>query len=111
MKIRIATTMPIQPFRDDPIWNARTIDEFVELFVRENMLIIGDLQIQISNFVKHSERSVVGSQIFRYIGRKLADVFFAEVYERAKFAGVCVRYKGILIFGAQPFVKDSVVNI
>ena len=55
MKIRIATTMPIQPFRDDPIWNARTIDEFVELFVRGNMLIIGELQVQISNFTKHNE--------------------------------------------------------
>ena len=55
MKIRIAVTSPIRPFRDHPTWNVRNIDEFVSLFVRGDKLVIGELQVQISNFTKHNE--------------------------------------------------------
>jgi len=38
------------------IWDVRSIDEFVEMFVRGDKLVIDELQVTIRNFVKHNDR-------------------------------------------------------
>ena len=56
MRIRIAATSPKNWTHSRvSFWNVKTIDEFEELFVRDEMLIINELRVVISNFVKHNK--------------------------------------------------------
>ena len=64
MKIRIATTSPRNyTCPGITIWNVRSIDEFVDRFVREDQLVIGNLglsdslgiKMPIRNFTAHNK--------------------------------------------------------
>ena len=60
MRIRIATTSPRNEVPGFTTWNVRSVDEFVERFVRDGMLVIGNpaslgITMPIRNFVAHNK--------------------------------------------------------
>jgi len=56
MKIRIAITSPRgYSIPGYAIWDVNSIDEFKELFIKDNTLVVDELKITIGNLQKHNE--------------------------------------------------------
>ena len=51
--VAIVQPWPVVPGLESGIWSLENIDEFAVKFVRDDMLVIGDYSLPISNFLTH----------------------------------------------------------